>query len=63
MVLHLKRKEADDIPPKLTRANFAENPVLLANTPPQAESQLHSLEQATGGIGLYINTKKEPSLL
>ena len=31
---------------------------LLANTPVQAESLLHSLEQVTGGIGLYINPNK-----
>ena len=43
-----------------------------ANTPVQDECQLHSLEQAVGGIGLYMNAnktillisnKKEPSPL
>ena len=28
---------------------------LLANSPSQAESLLHSLEQAAGGIGLQVN--------
>ena len=32
--------------------------VLLANSPIQAESLLHSLEWAAGGIGLYVNTDK-----
>ena len=27
---------------------------LLANTPTQAKSLLHSLEQAAGGIGLHV---------
>ena len=31
---------------------------LLANTPTQAESLLHSLEQAAGGIGLCVNADK-----
>ena len=30
----------------------------LANTPTQAESPLHSLEQAAGGIGLHVNANK-----
>ena len=32
--------------------------VLLANAPPQVESQLYSLEKAAGGIGLYVNADK-----
>ena len=31
---------------------------LLANTPTQAESVLHSLEQAAGGVGLDVNADK-----
>ena len=31
---------------------------LLANTPAQTESLLHSLERAAGGIGFYINVDK-----
>ena len=34
------------------------NTALLANTPAQAESLLHKLEQAPGGIGLYVNADK-----
>ena len=36
-------------------ADSADNIVLLANTPTQAKSQLHSLEQAVSGIGLHVN--------
>ena len=48
-------------------ADYANELALLVNTPAQAESQLHSLEQAAEGIGLYMNAnktvlnKKEPS--
>ena len=31
---------------------------LLTNTPAQAESLLHSLEQAADGIGLHVNIGK-----
>ena len=31
---------------------------ILANTPNQAETLLHSLEQAAAGIGLYVNAHK-----
>ena len=31
---------------------------VLPNTPTQAESLLHSLEQAAGGIGLHVNADK-----
>ena len=34
----------------------ADNIALLENTPIQAESLLHSLEQITGGIGLHRNS-------
>ena len=32
--------------------------VFLANTPTQAESLLHNLEQAAGDVGLYVNANK-----
>ena len=31
---------------------------ILANTPNQAETLLHSLEQAAAGIGLHVNAHK-----
>ena len=36
----------------------ADDIVLLANTPTQAEFLLHSLEQAAEGIGLHMNADK-----
>ena len=39
-------------------ADNADDVQLLANTPTQAESQLHSLEQAACGIGFYVNANK-----
>ena len=36
----------------ITDADYADDIALLANTPAQAESLLHSLERAAGGIGL-----------
>ena len=31
---------------------------LLANTPAQAEHQLHKLEKAAGGVGFRVNADK-----
>ena len=38
--------------------DYADDIALLANTPSQAESLLHSLERAAGGIDLYVNADK-----
>ena len=37
-------------------ADYAGDIALLANTPIQAKTLLHSLEWAAAGIGLHINT-------
>ena len=42
----------------IMNADYTDNIVLLANSPTQAESLLHSLEQAAGGIGLHVNADK-----
>ena len=42
----------------ITDADYAEDIALLANTPNQAETLLHSLERAAAGIGLYVNAHK-----
>ena len=42
----------------ITDTDNADDIGLLANNPTQAKSLLHSLEQATGGIGLYVNADK-----
>ena len=41
-----------------TDADYADDIALLANTPAQTETLLHSLERAAAGIGLYVNTHK-----
>ena len=38
--------------------DYTDDQALLANTPTQAESLLHSLEKAPGGIGLNTNPDK-----
>ena len=42
----------------ITDADYTDDIGILANTPAQAETQLHSLEQAAAGIGLHINAHK-----
>ena len=42
----------------ITDADYADDLALLANTPNQAETLLHSLERAAAGIGLHVNANK-----
>ena len=39
--------------------DYADDLVLLSNKITQAESLLYSIEQAAGGIDLYVNTNKK----
>ena len=39
-------------------ADYANDIVLLANTPAQAKTLLHCLEQAAAGIGIHVNKDK-----
>ena len=39
-------------------SDYADDLALLSNTPTQAKSRLHSLEQTTRGISLYLNPDK-----
>ena len=39
----------------ITDADYADDIALLANTPKQAQTLLHSLERAAAGIGLHVN--------
>ena len=39
----------------MTDTDYADDLALLANIPAQAESLLHSLEQAAESINLYVN--------
>ena len=43
----------------ITHADYTDDIALLANTPTQAESLLHSLKRASGGIGLHANENKK----
>ena len=55
----LIRKEAGGNPQKtITDADYADDVALLANTPTQAESLLHSFERAAAGIDLHVNAHK-----
>ena len=42
----------------ITDADYANDIALQANTPAQAKTLLHSLEQAAGGIALHVNADK-----
>ena len=42
----------------ITDADYADDIVLLVNTPNQAETLLHNLEQAAAGIGPHVNAHK-----
>ena len=54
-----QRKEAEGTPQKtITDADYADDIALLANTPNQAETLLHSLGRAAAGIGLHVNAHK-----
>ena len=55
----VKKKKSRRYPPKtITDAAYADDIAILANTPNQAETVLHSLERAAAGRGLYVNTHK-----
>ena len=43
---------------KSTDSDYADDIALLANTPKQAATLLHSLERATAGIDLHVNAHK-----
>ena len=42
----------------ITDVDYTDDITLLANTPVQVESRLHSLERAAGAIGLHVNADK-----
>ena len=42
----------------ITDADYADDIAILANTPDQDETLMHSLERATAGIGLHVNAHK-----
>ena len=55
----LIKKRSRRYPAKtITDADYADDIAILANTPNQAETLLHSLERAAAGIGLHVNLHK-----
>ena len=55
----LTKKRSRRYPVKtITDADYADDLAILANTPNQAETLLHSLERAAAGIGLHVNANK-----
>ena len=46
----------------ITDADYADDIVILANAPAQAETLLHSLERAAAGIGLHVNAHKTENM-
>ena len=55
----LTKKRSRRYPAKtITDTDYADDIAILANTPNQAETVLHSLERAAAGIGLHVNAYK-----
>ena len=55
----LTKKRSRRYPAKtITDTDYADDIVILANTPDQAETLLHSVERAAANIGLYVNAHK-----
>ena len=55
----LTKKRSRRYPAKaITDADYADDIAILANTPNQAETLLHSLERAAAGIDLHVNAHK-----
>ena len=55
----LKKKGSRRYPAKtITGADYADDIVILANSPNQAETLLHSLKRAAASIGLHVNAHK-----
>ena len=55
----LTKRRSKRYPAKtITDADYTDDLALLANTPNQAETLLHSLERAAAGIGLHVNAHK-----
>ena len=53
-----KRKKNSRSRKQYDRLDYEDDLRVLINTPARLESQLHSPEQASGFIGLYVNANK-----
>ena len=59
MASNWRREESEDTPQQqLPTPTTADDIAILANTPDQAETLLHSLERAAASIGLHVNAHK-----
>ena len=59
VTFELTKKRSKRYPAKtITDADIIDDIAILANTPNQAETLLHSLEQAVAGISLHVNAHK-----
>ena len=57
--LELTKKRSRKYPVKtITDTDYADDLAILANSSAQAETQLHSMEQAAAVIGLHVNAHK-----
>ena len=57
--IELTKKRSRRYPAKtITDADFADDIAILANSPNQAETLLHSLERAVASVGLHVNAHK-----
>ena len=55
----LTKKRSRMYPSKtITDADYTDDIAILANTPNQVETLLHSLERAAAGIGIHVNAHK-----
>ena len=55
----LTKKKSRRYPAKtITDADHADDRAILANTPNQAKTLLHSLERAAASIGFHVNARK-----
>ena len=55
----MTKKRSRRYPAKtITDADYADDIAILANTPNQAETLLHSMKRAAAGIGLHVNAHK-----
>ena len=57
-----KKRQTDDVQQKLWYADYVDDLALLADTSAQAESLLHGLKQAAGGISVYVNANKTDNM-
>ena len=59
LLIKMKTERSRSYPAQtIIDADYIDDKALLANTPAQAETLLHSLERAAAGISLHVNARK-----